>query len=197
MARVFFSALSGAFVGKILAALFIAVCLMFGIGPDNWAEWIISGLGDQITPSIARYAFLTLAALTAFAVFGPSLWRLIFQSPTKLSVAPGSNVEHQIDQTISDALAEYLLEAQELRDRKIRTEEEFDAWKSDYQGWFLRTKNFIRENVSPTQAIYFADIGLIVVRRIAGAFNDDHNSLLNQLGVYQSNLRHLHSLESR
>jgi hypothetical protein len=53
-----------AFVGKILASLFVAVCVVLGFGPTQWAEFLISGMPIFITPGIARLVFLLFASLT-------------------------------------------------------------------------------------------------------------------------------------
>jgi hypothetical protein len=71
--RIFATAFVGGFLGKIAAAIFIAVCIALGIGPDRWAEFIISGLGEWATPERARIGFFVLAALTFLLVFVPSI----------------------------------------------------------------------------------------------------------------------------
>jgi len=65
-----------AFFGKLMAALFIAVCIAMGIGPEKWAAFVVSGLGDWATPFGARIAFLVLAIVTLVTVFGPWLLSL-------------------------------------------------------------------------------------------------------------------------
>jgi len=65
MARVF----TAAFLGRIAAYLFVAICAALGFGPPEWAAMI---LGTD--PSLlARAGFLILAALTFAVVAGPHL----------------------------------------------------------------------------------------------------------------------------
>ena len=56
----------GALVGKLLAALFIAICAAFGFGPDKWAAFLVEGLPTWITPIKVRIAFLILASLVFY-----------------------------------------------------------------------------------------------------------------------------------
>ena len=56
----------GALVGKLLAALFIAICAAFGFGPDKWAAFLVKGLPTWITPIKVRIAFLILASLVFY-----------------------------------------------------------------------------------------------------------------------------------
>jgi hypothetical protein len=72
--RIFLTAFAGGFAGKILAALFVAVCLVLGVGPDKWASYLVAGVGDWATPG-ARIAFITLGMITFFAAFGPTIVR--------------------------------------------------------------------------------------------------------------------------
>jgi hypothetical protein len=67
----FWRAMAGGFVGKILGALFIAICLALGFGPTEWASFMIAELPTWVTPTAARMAFLSLAAITAFAFAWP------------------------------------------------------------------------------------------------------------------------------
>jgi len=58
-----------AFAGKVLATLFIAVCIGLGFGPDKWAAMIL-GFDPGI---LARSAFLLLAAATLAVLLWPLL----------------------------------------------------------------------------------------------------------------------------
>lgn len=62
---VFGRAFSGAFVGKLVAALFIAICAVLGFGPDKWAAWLVNGLGSWATPLVARIALLCLGGIAS------------------------------------------------------------------------------------------------------------------------------------
>lgn len=55
-------------MGKVVAALFIAVCAIFGLGPERWAEFVISGISSWLTPQMAQLAFLTLGFITLITV---------------------------------------------------------------------------------------------------------------------------------
>lgn len=59
--RIFISAFSG----KIVAAIFLAACVMLGFGPEEWINWFLSGFSNYITPGIARGAFLAFALIVA------------------------------------------------------------------------------------------------------------------------------------
>ena len=96
----------------------------------------------------------------------------------------------------SDTLAEFLLSADDLFNRPIKSKAALGRWKSDFQEWLTTTRHFIRTNVSASQELYFAEPGPLVIANVPHAFNDEHNSLLNRLGAHRRNLRHLHALES-
>lgn len=52
-----------AFFGKIVATIFMLVCTLLGFGPDEWIEFVITGLPLWITPKISQYIFLLLALI--------------------------------------------------------------------------------------------------------------------------------------
>jgi hypothetical protein len=58
--------LIGSFLGKIIASIFIAICIFIGFGPDEWAQYIMSGLPNYFSPKITRYCLLTFASITLF-----------------------------------------------------------------------------------------------------------------------------------
>jgi len=66
---VFARALAGSLVGKIIAGLFVAVCIALGFGPEKWAAFMIAELPLWITPTVARFAFVFLAVAAAYFLF--------------------------------------------------------------------------------------------------------------------------------
>jgi len=60
-------AFAGAFLGKIVAALFVAVCVALGFGPDKWAAMMLGAEPGLL----ARALFLLLAALTLVTLLLP------------------------------------------------------------------------------------------------------------------------------
>jgi hypothetical protein len=58
------------FVGNIISALFVAICVALGFGPTERAEFLISGTPLLLTAGVARLAFL----LTASAVIAFRWW---------------------------------------------------------------------------------------------------------------------------
>jgi hypothetical protein len=67
--RIFFLA----FAGKIAGTLFAAICTAIGFGPDQWAEFLISGMPFLVTPGVVRLAFLLLASVTLASTFWSSI----------------------------------------------------------------------------------------------------------------------------
>lgn len=63
--RTALNAALGGFVGKLVATLFIAVCIALGVGPDVWATTLLGGV---VTPLFAQLLFILLAVLTALAL---------------------------------------------------------------------------------------------------------------------------------
>jgi hypothetical protein len=75
--RPFLQSAAGAFVGKILAAIFIAVCVAVGFGPDAWATFLLGDL-SSLARIISRIGFLLLAMTVVCFVIWPKLrpwWR--------------------------------------------------------------------------------------------------------------------------
>jgi len=60
-----------AFAGKVAAAIFLAICALFGFGPDKWVKFMIQDLPQWFTPGWARATFLTLAFLTLALLVWP------------------------------------------------------------------------------------------------------------------------------
>jgi hypothetical protein len=67
--RIFLSA----FLGKVFGSLFIAICIAFGFGPQQWAEYLIAGMPVFITPGVVRLAFLLLASITLASMLRESI----------------------------------------------------------------------------------------------------------------------------
>jgi hypothetical protein len=74
--RPFLSAFMGGFLGKIAAAIFIAVCVLLGFGPNEWAAYVVPFAVPVI---LIRAGFLVLAALTLVGLLSP----LIIKRRTK------------------------------------------------------------------------------------------------------------------
>jgi hypothetical protein len=69
------------FFGKIIAALFIAICAALGFGPEIWANYVITNAPNWITPKISQYSFITLGSITFVSI----LWNKITSFIAKLS----------------------------------------------------------------------------------------------------------------
>ena len=59
---------TSAFLGRLAAVLFTAICTALGFGPDKWAAFVISGLPFALTPGVARLGFLLLASATLASI---------------------------------------------------------------------------------------------------------------------------------
>jgi hypothetical protein len=89
MARIF----TAAFLGKVAAALFIAVCIALGFGPTEWAAMI---LGTDPT-LLARAGFLFLALLAAVGLLWPFIHARFFTRVT--AQAAGATVGTAVPQS--------------------------------------------------------------------------------------------------
>ena len=49
--------------GRVVAVIFILVCVTFGFGPDEFAKYMVSGLPNWISPEIAQVVFIVLGLL--------------------------------------------------------------------------------------------------------------------------------------
>jgi hypothetical protein len=70
---IFARAFAGGFFGKLAAAVLLAICVLLGFGPNEWAKFIMTGLPTWVTPGRAQVVFITLAAVTFVALSWP-LW---------------------------------------------------------------------------------------------------------------------------
>lgn len=66
--RSFWQAVAGAFFGKLLAALFIVICMALGFGPGKWAAVVI-GASQTEWIWAARAGFITLAIAVFIVMF--------------------------------------------------------------------------------------------------------------------------------
>jgi hypothetical protein len=66
--------MAGGFLGRVLGTLVVAICLALGFGPDEWADFIITGLPHWVTPGVARSVFIALA-VTVSALLGCTILR--------------------------------------------------------------------------------------------------------------------------
>lgn len=161
-----------------------------------------------VDPVYASFIMLVNAAKTGqLTVTNPGTevdaWSLVSRSElARFALSKGEMPEflRDIETTdlppIQSELPNFLISADELVDRVVSDENQFNEWKGDYQTWYNATFNFIREHISASQAYSFSKTGLIAVVKFDGAYNDEHNGLLNSLSVYRESLRHLHELES-
>ncbi len=96
--RLFFQSAAGAFIGKLLAALLIAVCVALGVGPEEWAAFVLGDL-SYFRQILARIGFVSLAAV----VFGSLIWPKLRSSlkGIKFRLPISRNAGHLSDQEIS------------------------------------------------------------------------------------------------
>jgi hypothetical protein len=67
-----------AFLGKVAGALFIAVCVLIGFGPDQWAAYVVKG--SVFTPVVLRSLLLLLGGIVALVLLAP-VFRKILKTP--------------------------------------------------------------------------------------------------------------------
>jgi hypothetical protein len=70
-----------AFVGKLLAVIFVAVSVMIGFGPERWAKLLLEGFPDWATPALLRTAILLLGASVSVQLVWPFLTLAIDKLP--------------------------------------------------------------------------------------------------------------------
>jgi hypothetical protein len=61
--QIFGKIVTAAFIGKIAASIFLAVCAFLGFGPDKWVAWV---MGPDIAPWVARTVFVLLGLVTGW-----------------------------------------------------------------------------------------------------------------------------------
>ena len=88
-----------------------------------------------------------------------------------------------------EGIGKLLEDSDELMYRAVSNEEQFRLWTINLNSWSVRTKNFLAEKLSSTDAAIFWDISEGGRYRIHGAFNGEHADQLNTLGKYVRNLK--------
>ena len=63
-----------AFIGKVFASLFIAVCVVIGFGPEKWAAYLVTG--TPFTPRNLRAGLLVLASAVALNLVFPFIRKI-------------------------------------------------------------------------------------------------------------------------
>lgn len=116
--RIFSQAFAGGFAGKIVASLFVAVCLAVGVGPDKWAAYM---MGGETLPWIVRGAFVALGLATAFVLVpaerkqaAATLWRQLLGYRLRL--------HHRSDPALP--VGDTLAAVAAVRDQPILTEDQ-------------------------------------------------------------------------
>jgi hypothetical protein len=113
--RTFVRAMVASFAGRLLAVLFVAVCVLLGFGPDQWAAFLISGLPIWITPSAARITLLLAAIVIVMEVISlrrPSV-------PVAESPGEAVRITAPIRSRDEDPLIKSILEARARSDRVL------------------------------------------------------------------------------
>ena len=95
----FWKTFLGTFFGKLSCYAFIAVCLLLGFGPDEWASFMIATLSPAFSPLIAQTLFLMLG----FSAF----W---FLTVSFVESAKKNNTTAEINYEAWDLLNELKLE---------------------------------------------------------------------------------------
>lgn len=178
------------------------------LSKDRLASWA----NDKIDKS-ASTIMKEVARLLEWVADQPLFWTLIVvviillivflhayitDGKPKIGIMPDEKIKNinQVQEKKSEVLAGFLFSSDEMIKRLVDSDADLNKWKQDYQEWNTNVTNSIRNNISHTQAYHFSNPGMMVVRQFDGAYNDEHNSLLNSLAVQRENLRYLHSLES-
>ena len=104
----FAKAFAGGLVGKLAGALFTAILLLLGFGPDELAKFIVTGLPNWITPVRAQAVFLILATLT----FGALVWSFLTQRH--------SNMSQQLTAPIESTRRAWIAQARDFVSRTVR-----------------------------------------------------------------------------
>lgn len=90
---VFIKAMAGGFVGKLVATIFIAVCVAFSFGPELWVQFILQG-SAHLTASNARGLFFALGlAAMLLLLFS------IFKSPPSAKLLTAEQLEYALNIT--------------------------------------------------------------------------------------------------
>jgi hypothetical protein len=100
----FTPAFFGGFTGKVIAAVFIALCAALGFGPETWAAFMVEALPPYFTPTIARIAFLSFGFVVLIGLVWP-----IFRPSTPAATAPTLSAAKQPPQSLKDQAQEICL----------------------------------------------------------------------------------------
>lgn len=79
---IFFKAFSGGFFGKLFAAVFIAICVSIGFGPDKWATAIISH--DPLWLAIVRGIFIVVAITYISILIWQTFKKIKYKNPIQI-----------------------------------------------------------------------------------------------------------------
>ncbi len=90
---------------------------------------------------------------------------------------------------VLNTLGRLLDAADAIGNRKVTTQEEYEQWVKDLNEWFKGTQSAIRRGLSEAEVSVFRDTSGMVRVFFGGTFNGDHNSYLNSLDKYKTNLR--------
>lgn len=164
----------------------------------DFHEMVAEDVVELLTPFRNGLAAIALALFGGGIAMIPdhralAIWLCVVGGMFGIVVVVVSLVSTHRFRTIRDGLGKLLTESDELTYRVISTEDQFQQWKVDLNAWSTRTKNFLTEKLSSTDAAIFWDLSEGGRYHIRGTFNSEHGDLINVLGKYVRNLKRIAS----
>jgi hypothetical protein len=123
----------------------------------EWVQWGLLAVATLVFWVAAEYLFYRRQLHAAPARRADLVTDVIGRSSNvePESASPGT-ARH-------DVLAQFLLAADDLMNRKVTSKTKLDKWKRNYQKWHTDVTNYLRDNMSASAAYNFTNRGMIVV----------------------------------
>jgi hypothetical protein len=88
---------------------------------------------------------------------------------------------------IAKELGKAILNGKELFMRGVKTDEDYNLWRSNFSEWHKIIKGFIASEISEEASIWFTNITSNTAIKLRGAYGGslgEHNGLLHELNAY-------------
>jgi len=163
------------------------------------------------SPLMAEWAALVfVGALAAYAAWQKRAlfpWRLQVvridkqEEPVVAAAARASNFSNfrisYAQPHLSEPLAKYVVEADEMLLEKLESEKDLNEWKRKYQSWDDRVFQFIETRISASKALSYREfvrIASVYDVKFPNALGPEHNALLNALQRRRDEVRRIQAI---
>jgi hypothetical protein len=189
--------------GTSIAALVGAISVMLANGSQFWIKFffVLSAIFGLLAVAYFAYGVgLHEGVVATFKYFHQ--WRLRKPWERRNLLSPDNDVSYRqshqpgtfrvsyANPSISEPLADFIQRIQTIKGMTVKTDEDYEQWKNEYQTLSTDVDNFLRRSVSYSAAMRFKDLDIIASAKVKNSYNEEHNKFLNLIKRQEQELRY-------